>query len=52
MKKTYRVFQGTNRVRLERNIEEFKQKLGERFIGMCLMSNNPEYQIKVEYWEE
>ncbi len=52
MKKKYRPYSGTNRATLERNIEDFKKELGERYIGKSLISMNPVYVFKVEYWEK
>ncbi|MDX1348823.1 MAG: hypothetical protein R3279_01180 [Putridiphycobacter sp.] len=52
MKKKRRIFQGLNEAVLEANIAIFKEELGDRFINKTMLSNNPEYQIEVEYWEE
>jgi hypothetical protein len=52
MKKERRIFQGFNLERLEKNVQEFKDELKERYISERLLSTNPEYQIEVEYWSE
>lgn len=52
MKKQRKIYTGNNRARLERNINEFKKEIGDRFIGMCMTSNNPQYTFVVEFWSE
>lgn len=47
-----RTFDGFNLERIKRNIEEFKEKLGDRFIEAYVVDNNPKWVIIVEYWED
>ena len=51
-RKNKKVFSGKDLAILEANVEAFKKELGTRYISERMLSNNPEYQIEVEFWAE
>ncbi len=52
MKKKTKLFEGLNLKQLDLNVAKFKEEICDRFIDSYLNSNNPQYVIVVEYWDE
>lgn len=52
MKEERKVFQGLNKSRLESNIAQFKEEIGDRYISEAILSHNPQWVIEVVFWSD